>query len=219
MDEIREQIDDESQNLMASRLREMFQEEAYELVSELESSLLELEKIPEDTELIDRVFRALHTIKGSAAACGLTDISTFAHAVEGVFDEIRKGEIAATGNVIDLTLAAADYIHSLFDICYRGGEVNPERGRYLLASFQENMKVADSDTAMRQTEAGKNVHSISPQTSGKIADTVLKKFKHAERISSIRVSTEKLPLYTTFPICWKCRKWLSGSRRSFEMVP
>jgi chemotaxis protein histidine kinase CheA len=194
MDEIREQIDDESPERMAARLREVFRDEAYELVSELESALLELEKIPEDAELVGRVFRALHTIKGSGAACGLTDSSAFAHAVEGVFDRIRKGEIAATENVIDLTLVAADYIRSLFDVCYRGGEADPEQGRYILASFQETLKVVDSDTAARRTEAGKNGYSSSPETSGKNADTVREKPKDAERISSIRVSTEKLDL-------------------------
>ncbi len=194
MDEIREQIDDESPERLADRLREVFKEEAYELVSELESALLELEKIPGDAELVGRVFRALHTIKGSGAACGLTDSSAFAHAVEGIFDRIRKGEIAATQNLIDLTLAAADYIRSLFDVCYRGGEVDPEQGRHILASFKETLEVSDSNAAVRTTEAGENVHSRSPEPIEKKADPAREKPKDAELIASIRVSTEKLDL-------------------------
>ncbi len=192
MDEIREQIDDESPERMADRLREVFKEEAYELVSELESALLELEKIPGNAEPVGRVFRALHTIKGSGAACGLTDSSAFAHAVEGIFDRIRKGEIAATQNIIDLTLAAADYIRSLFDVCYRGGEADPEQGRRILASFEETLEVADSDAAVRLAEAGKNAHSGSPETLGKNAELAREKPKDAELIASIRVPTEKL---------------------------
>ena len=69
---------------------EAFFEEAQELLSSLESSLLELEKAPQDQDLIDRVFRALHTVKGSGAMFGFDSISDFTHHVESVFDRVRS---------------------------------------------------------------------------------------------------------------------------------
>jgi len=60
---------------MIDKHREAFKEEASELLGELEISLLELEDTPEDSELISRVFRAMHTIKGSGAMFGFTRIS------------------------------------------------------------------------------------------------------------------------------------------------
>ncbi|MBF0340291.1 MAG: chemotaxis protein CheA [Magnetococcales bacterium] len=98
-----------------------FTEEAYELLSELEDSLLELEASPGDQELISRVFRAMHTIKGSGAMFGFDAVAEFTHEVETVFDMARNGTIPVTKQLIDLTLAARDHIRALLDAA-AGGE-------------------------------------------------------------------------------------------------
>lgn len=90
--------------------RKAFIEEATELLSELESTLLEVEERPDDKELIAKVFRALHTIKGSSGMFGYDDITMFTHDIENVYDRIRNGEIGITKVIIDLTLAARDQI-------------------------------------------------------------------------------------------------------------
>ncbi|MEG3638400.1 chemotaxis protein CheA [Magnetococcus sp. PR-3] len=92
-----------------------FTEEAYELLSELEDSLLELEENPTDMDLIGRVFRAMHTIKGSGAMFGFDEVAEFTHDVETVFDKAREGAIPVTKELIDLTLAARDQIRSILD--------------------------------------------------------------------------------------------------------
>lgn len=96
-----------------SHPREIFQEEAIELVEEMTSALLELEKSSEDKESVAKVFRSLHTIKGSGAMFGFADISEFAHSIETVFDEIRSGNLSVSKDIIDLTLSSADIIRSL----------------------------------------------------------------------------------------------------------
>ena len=101
-------------NLM-DRHKEAFREEAFELLSELETSLLELEEMPEDSELIGRVFRAMHTIKGSGAMFGFNDISHFTHEVESVYDQVRSGKIKVTRQLIDLTLSARDLIRQMLE--------------------------------------------------------------------------------------------------------
>ena len=69
-----------------------FKEEAYELLTELEASLLELEETPDNMELIGSVFRAMHTIKGSGAMFGFDDVANFTHEVETVYDLVpRRG--------------------------------------------------------------------------------------------------------------------------------
>ena len=72
-----------------------FREEAYELLAELESSLLDLEESPDDNELVRRVFRALHTIKGAGSMSGFDEIADFVHEIEAVFDMVRSGELCA----------------------------------------------------------------------------------------------------------------------------
>ena len=92
-----------------------FIEEAFDLLSDLEAALLELEEAPDDSELIGRVFRALHTIKGSGAMFGFEDVARFTHTIEAVFDDVREGRLPVTGELISLTLRARDLIRLMIE--------------------------------------------------------------------------------------------------------
>lgn len=94
---------------------EAFREEAHELLSELETALLELEENPDDRDLVGRVFRAMHTIKGSGAMFGFEDIAAFTHEIETVFDGVREGKIPVSKDLMDLTLSARDQIRKMVD--------------------------------------------------------------------------------------------------------
>ena len=95
--------------------REAFKEEAHELLTELETALLDLERTPCDEEIIGRVFRAMHTIKGSGAMFGFDQVAAFTHDVETVYDRVRNGRISVTKPLIDLTLSACDEILKMID--------------------------------------------------------------------------------------------------------
>ncbi len=95
--------------------RHGFREEARELLVELESVLLELNEHPQDEGLVGRVFRALHTIKGSGAMFGFDALTAFAHKLENAFDEMRKGRLAVTPDLVDLTLSALDQTRAMVD--------------------------------------------------------------------------------------------------------
>ncbi len=92
-----------------------FKEEAYELLSELEQSLLILEDEPENSDLIARIFRAMHTLKGSGNMFGFVNIGRFTHDIETVFDRVRDGKISVTRELIDLTLSACDQIRIMLE--------------------------------------------------------------------------------------------------------
>jgi two-component system, chemotaxis family, sensor kinase CheA len=98
---------------MIDQFRETFKSEAADLLAELEAGLLELEEKPEDRNTIGRVFRAMHTIKGSSAMVGLDEIASFAHEVENVFELVRLQQVSVTRELIDLTLEAGDEIRNL----------------------------------------------------------------------------------------------------------
>jgi two-component system chemotaxis sensor kinase CheA len=100
---------------MMDNHREAFKEEAHELLTELETALLELERTPDDDEIIGRVFRAMHTIKGSGAMFGFDRVAAFTHDVETVYDRVRTGKISVTKPLIDLTLSACDEILKMID--------------------------------------------------------------------------------------------------------
>ncbi len=117
--------------------RQAFKEEAYELLSELETSLLALEETPDDTETIGRVFRAMHTIKGSGAMFGFEDIATFTHEVETVFDLVRNDKIPVTKHLINLTLSARDQIKGMLDASDSGGPVDDESAAELILELKK----------------------------------------------------------------------------------
>jgi two-component system, chemotaxis family, sensor kinase CheA len=94
-------------------LRLAYLDEVPELLTELEQALLQLEANPTDQELIGRVFRSLHTIKGSGAMFGFDKVASLTHGVETVYDLVRGGRIAVDKNLVDLTLAARDCIKLL----------------------------------------------------------------------------------------------------------
>lgn len=95
------------------RARQVFIEEALELAADLESSLLELESEPEDKELIDRIFRAMHTIKGSSSMFGYDDITRITHEAETIYDMVRSGTIQVTKDLIELTFPVLDHIKAI----------------------------------------------------------------------------------------------------------
>lgn len=94
----------------ANEYAEVFKEETFELLEELEGALLELETRPNDMDLVAKIFRAIHTIKGSGAMFGFDLISNFAHEVENVYELVREGTLTTDKKLIDLTLLARDFI-------------------------------------------------------------------------------------------------------------
>jgi two-component system chemotaxis sensor kinase CheA len=94
---------------------QVFLEEASELLTELETALLELEETPDNKDLIGRVFRAMHTIKGSGAMFGFDKVSKFTHEIETVFDLVRNDKMKVSKDLINLTLSARDQIKLMLD--------------------------------------------------------------------------------------------------------
>ena len=92
---------------------EVFLEEAAELLAELETALLELEETPNDKDLIGRIFRAMHTIKGSGSMFGFDKVAKFTHEIETVFDLVRNDKMPVSKELINLTLSARDQIKTM----------------------------------------------------------------------------------------------------------
>src|SRR5215471_11450811 len=111
----------------ASELRELFFESAAELLQNLNEEGLQLEKRPEDGELLRQVRRTVHTLKGDSAACGFNELSELAHQLE---DALRP-EVAARSQaaLAEVVLIAADTFSSMLS-AYRGN-LQPPAGEEL----------------------------------------------------------------------------------------
>lgn len=100
---------------MSDKYKELFISEAEEMLGSLNRSLVELEKRPEDTELLNEVFRYAHTIKGTAASEGETDISDLAHGVEDILSALREERIHIKPELMDLLFSSCDIFESLLE--------------------------------------------------------------------------------------------------------
>ena len=90
-----------------------FVRESEEGITELNNSLLALESDPDDPEAMDAIFRTAHTLKGNAAAMGFGDFSGLAHAMEDLLDEVRGGDMAVSGALMDRLFEAVDLLDAM----------------------------------------------------------------------------------------------------------
>ncbi len=124
------------------------------LLEEMESILLRLESEPQqDEETVNALFRAAHTIKGSAGLFGLDAIVAFTHVVENVLDEVRAGTLAVNGELVELLLKCCDHIGLLITMEAEAGEaIDAEQaaaGEVLAAALKSLLGEADTaDAAM-----------------------------------------------------------------------
>lgn len=99
---------------MAAALQTFF-EESRDLLQDMESALLYMEEQGADLERINAVFRAAHTIKGSAGLFGLEEVVRFTHRLENLLDQIRSGSKTLTPGNITLLLSCGDHINDYLD--------------------------------------------------------------------------------------------------------
>ncbi len=109
-----------------------FRQEAEELLEQIEQGLLDLEARPGDRELVNSVFRGLHTLKGSGAMFGFDALAAFTHHCETAFDRVRKGEVPLTPELLVAVLAAQDHMRALIE----GTNAPAEAGEALLAALR-----------------------------------------------------------------------------------
>ena len=99
--------------------------EARELLEEMENALLAVEQAETKTEMVNAIFRAAHTIKGSAGLFGLDHIVEFTHVVESVLDQVRDGTIDIADRLIILMLSCCDHIGTLIN-AVAAGQLEPD---------------------------------------------------------------------------------------------
>ena len=103
-----------------------FMEESADLVESFERGLLELEQTSGDPEVLNRIFRAAHTIKGNSAMLGFTDVAQFTHGLEDVLDRLRKGRLRITQAGMDLLLRSLDMLKLKLKTLSQQGGASPD---------------------------------------------------------------------------------------------
>jgi two-component system chemotaxis sensor kinase CheA len=103
----------------------------------MEEALIALEGRPDDKELLATIFRAAHTLKGSAGACGFPEISGFAHAVEDLLDRLRDGKLKVNREVVGLLLQCVDALGEAVAAVNDGKTTLSDNHRALLEHLRE----------------------------------------------------------------------------------
>ena len=101
-----------SQEFFDPELFADFIAEAKEHLETIEPNLLELEKAPDNLALLNDIFRPMHSLKGASGFLGLNRINQLAHKSENILDELRKGTMVVTSEIMDVILASTDALRN-----------------------------------------------------------------------------------------------------------
>lgn len=134
----------------ANNFIDVYRQEADELLTEIEETVLEIEENPEEREAVNRLFRAVHTIKGSGAMFGFEKIVNFTHGLETVLDRVRDGILPITKDLIDLILKSRDHIKTILDSTGGNDCIDQEYEDELVFELNSHLSIADANAVEKE---------------------------------------------------------------------
>jgi len=138
--------------------KEIFIDEAKDVLSRINNLLIELEKELDNTEILNEIFRLFHMLKGSAATIGATEISKLAHKTEDILVAIREGKLKVNNDIIDLLFEVVDTLTVLLASFERNGPLIVPQ--YLLKKI-DHILIQASNTKPRNHSPRRVKHSKS----------------------------------------------------------
>ena len=136
---------DEMQELL-----EDFLIEAFEMIEEMDQDLVELESNPDDLELLNKIFRVAHTIKGSGSFLNFDKLTRLTHHMEAVLDRARKGELKITSEIMDVILESIDAMKAILEYIRDNG--NDEAPEINIEPIVEKLDAITKGKSVSQTE-------------------------------------------------------------------
>lgn len=181
-----------------SQFYQVFFEESTEHLAEMESLLLSLDVSTPDPEQLNAIFRAAHSIKGSAGTFGFTDMAETTHVLESLLDRIRKQELSLRPEMVDAFLESGDVLRSMLDAHQNRGEVDPSavasictRLRQLSADVASPPPVHHSETnaVLQPEQARRHVYDIQfvPTEASAKGDGVANLLEELRRLGDVEV--------------------------------
>ncbi|MCK5497604.1 MAG: Hpt domain-containing protein [Gammaproteobacteria bacterium] len=146
-----------AQEIDLSQFHSIFFEECSEGIEAMESDLLKLGEGETDTEMINTIFRAAHSIKGGAETFGFNDISEFTHGMETMLDEMREGRRSVTKHAITLLLERVDCLKEMI-LCSKD---NKEADRVAIANLKQQLATLPAEEPEPETDIRSNTEAES----------------------------------------------------------
>ncbi len=142
---------------MDDELLQDFLIEAGEILEQLNEQLVELENSPDDSELLNAVFRGFHTIKGGAGFLTIDVMVAICHRTEDIFNMLRNDELKINNHLMDTVLPVLDVLNDQFDALRSGEE--PQAAEQSLLTALESIISGDATTAENVVEVKSSVES------------------------------------------------------------
>jgi two-component system, chemotaxis family, sensor kinase CheA len=142
---------------------EIFLEDCEDQLSLMESALVDMQNVGVSEDSVGAVFRAMHTIKGSAGMFGFDDIVKFAHVAENLLDSVRQGDVTVTPDMVDLFLACQDHVEKLIEAETNETKVDEDEakvGKALLEKLLSCMPKEEEEESSQQNQ--ESVQSDAP---------------------------------------------------------
>ncbi|MDO2950851.1 chemotaxis protein CheA [Aeromonas simiae] len=184
--------------------------EASEILEQLSEQLVELEKRPDDSALLNAIFRGFHTVKGGAGFLSLTELVDACHGAENVFDILRNGKRRVTPELMDVILQALDAINGMFsqvqnreplspasdDLLHDLHELCKPEGSEQLKTASLGSELPVVEMALPEPEPEPVVADVMPVASGSIDEMTDDEF---ERLLDELHGSNKAPSATQSP--------------------
>lgn len=141
-------------SLDLSRFHATFFAESLEALNQVEEALLGIEQRGPDKEALDAIFRAIHSMKGSAGSLGFGVIAELAHEMESVLDRLRQGLMTVSAGSTNVLLRGVDCLHNWILAAEAAEPIHAEAGAGLLRELQLLMQRTETGTAPAPVVAG-----------------------------------------------------------------
>ncbi|TAJ08332.1 MAG: chemotaxis protein CheA [Nitrospirae bacterium] len=142
-----------------SKFQSAFFEESAEHVATMEEGLLQLEQCADDLDLLNRIFRAAHSIKGNAGMFGFAAVGEFTHKMENILDALRTGQMQADKPLIDLLLEATDGLKGLLE----AAQTNADPDEDVVGPLRERLLACTESRAVGPVKGAPSpAHDASP---------------------------------------------------------
>lgn len=160
-----------------SQYLEIFIDETKEHLQNLSEQLLVIEKEPENTDTINEIFRAAHSLKGMAGTMGYKRMQKLTHQMENVFSEIRNGKMTVKPNLVDVLFQCLDALESYLDIITESGDEGDNDNEPILNQLDA---ILNGGGAVAATAEAPKAEETKPVSSGSDKKEKYKDFVYAD---------------------------------------
>ena len=164
-------------------IMEDFLIEAFELIEQIDHDLVELEANPEDLELLNRIFRVAHTVKGSSSFLNFDVLTELTHHMEDVLNKARKGELKITPDIMDVVLESVDMMKGLLEsIRDNGSDVAAGIDIKNICASLTQISEGEAPSAAPAPEPVKEPEPVAPaeEAAPEVSDAELSKLSDSE---------------------------------------